>query len=102
MVRLCALEQVREVKKLIILAEGLQNGVAGHTEVHGPGLGQLYHIRLGAQELAGIHLHPEPVPQPFPDHFLEGSQRQMGRMVHRLVVADTDDPAGISPEPAAA
>ena len=50
-------KEVGKVKNLIVFAEGFQDGVAGDAEIDGTGLGQLHHVRLGTQQLAGIHFH---------------------------------------------
>ena len=90
MVGLRAGEQIGQIKNLIVLAECLQYGVAGHTEVDGSGLCQLHHVRLGPQKLAGVHLHHVLVPQLFIDKILKRRECEVGRMVGGLVVADPD------------
>ena len=91
MVRLTGRKKVRQVEQGIVVAEGFQQRVGRHTEVDGAGLGQLDHLVLGAQQLAGEDLHVIFVAQFALDKFFKRHQRNVGGMVGGLVVANADD-----------
>ena len=67
-------EQVRQVEDLVFGAEGLHDGSGCHYKVDGTGLGQLHHFGLGAQQLAGVHLHAVLVAQLLVDVVGKGFQ----------------------------
>ena len=84
-------EQVGQVEQSVVLRESLQQGVGRHAESDGAGLGQLDHLILGAQQLAGEDLDVVLVPQLAADELLEGQQSGVGGVVGGLVVSDADD-----------
>ena len=90
-VRFAGDKEIRQIKKGVVFGKGLQNGVAGYTEVNGSGLGQLDHVRLRPQQLAGIDLHIILVAQLAFDVLLEGKKRYVCGVVCGLVVPDADD-----------
>ena len=94
-VSLLAGEQIRQVEDLVLGAECLHDGVGGHHKVDGARLGQLHHLGLAAQQLAGVNLHAVLVPQFLIDKIRKRGQAQVVGVVGRLHMANADDPAVI-------
>ena len=84
MVGLLAGEQIRQVEDLVLGAERLHDGVGGHHKVDRARLGQLHHLGLAAQQLAGVDLHAVLVAQLVVDMLRKGGQAQVIRVAGRL------------------
>ena len=95
MICLHAGEQIRQVEDLILGAERFHDSSGSHYKINGPGLGQLHHLGLAAQQLAGVDLDAVFPAQLFIDVRCKRFQAQMVRVGLGLDMADADDLAVI-------